>query len=99
MYYQPTIITKQKIIALGTVVVLVCLMLITNYYRFGSPLEFGHSIHASRFDLITYTTVFSNPFKTASVVQATKDFLGSFFYTPVTLWKEPIPVDMNEDGA
>lgn len=50
----------------------------TNWMRFGSPVEFGHRLTVSS-DSMIYMTRFGNPFKAANPLVATKELTGLLF--------------------
>ncbi|MEK7684279.1 MAG: hypothetical protein AAB466_02525 [Verrucomicrobiota bacterium] len=55
------------------------LLLMTNYSRFGSPLEFGHSLNLQTMSGSMYLTRFENTFQQAPFLDAALELIGSLF--------------------
>lgn len=55
------------------------ILLVTNNMRFGSPLEFGHSLNINNAFDAMYATRFDSPFKHVSLWVAAKELFGSMF--------------------
>jgi hypothetical protein len=57
------------------------LLFVTNYLRFGSGWEFGHSLNLQRGDLLAsvYSTRFGYPFSHAPVLGSARELMGALF--------------------
>src|SRR5207237_332062 len=53
---------------------------LTNYWRFGSPFEFGHRLTISSSSMM-YLTRFGNPYRKTPFLQAIKELFGILFIT------------------
>lgn len=78
----------------GILCALGVLLLWTNYIRFGSPLEFGHSLNVQHEQLVgsMYSTRFDYPFQKEPLPSATRELLGALFLGPRTnngMWYAP----------
>ncbi|MEN9647868.1 MAG: hypothetical protein RLY57_672, partial [Candidatus Parcubacteria bacterium] len=57
-----------------------------NWYRFGSPIEFGHTTNVSHDDVAnTYQLKFDYAYKHESVISAGKELFGALFYATPTV--------------
>lgn len=55
------------------------LLLWSNTFRFGSPLEFGHSLNVNALDANTYASRFDYPFRKVPLSSAAKELGGALF--------------------
>jgi hypothetical protein len=83
MVVSSAILMKQrrfKIIIFGNAIYVAGLMvlLITNWYRFGSPMEFGHRLTITG-EIVVFMTRFGNPMRHATILQAGKELYSWLF--------------------
>ena len=73
---------SNKHVITGAYILLIGFFLLglTNWLRFGSPLEFGHNLTITNPGLV-YLTRFGNPFDQASISEAFKEQFGLLFLT------------------
>jgi hypothetical protein len=85
---------RRREIVLGLVIYLgaFSLLFLTNWQRFGSPLEFGHSLNFSDVH-IRYATRFENPYRHEPTLSASRELWGSLFnvkeFTHNYNWYQP----------
>jgi hypothetical protein len=73
--------TRRQIISLASSAILgVILLCISNFQRFGSPLEFGHSLNLS-FPLNDYILKFESPFRQAPLGEAMRELRAVALHT------------------
>lgn len=56
------------------------LLLLSNLHRFGSGMEFGHSLNLNGIDAMRFTTRFDDPFGTEPLWRASTELLSSMFF-------------------
>lgn len=75
-------------------------ILVTNYFRFGNPLEFGHSLALTGSPLIDYAIRFENPLKWPPFKDVALELLSALFFVDLKdlyvsnkglLWQVDIP--------
>lgn len=59
----------------------ILLLLWSNMLRFGSPMEFGHSLTVNSLPSMAYASRFSNPFHSEGLASASKELFGLLFLT------------------
>jgi hypothetical protein len=68
----------QVAIGLSCCLLSAFLLGLTNWYRFGSPLEFGHRLTISTSSMM-YLTRFGNPYRETPIFSASKELFGMLF--------------------
>lgn len=72
--------TKFRWLGLLAFIAGIISLLVTNHLRFGSPLEFGHSLTLSGLPFIDYILKFDNPVKLLSFTSAALELLSALFF-------------------
>ncbi len=57
------------------------LLLWLNYYRFGAPLEFGHSLNLNSIAAMRYASRFDHPYQDEPIGSAARELISALFFT------------------
>ena len=70
-------------------------LLMTNYLRFGNPIEFGHSLLLTGAPVIDYLLKFDNPLHWIPFTSSAFELLSALFFTDISkdsiLWQSNVP--------
>lgn len=70
-------------------------LLLTNYLRFGNPLEFGHRLLLTGLPVIDYILKFDNPLHWIPFTSSAFELLSALFFTDISkdsiLWQSNVP--------
>ncbi|HEX5220621.1 MAG TPA: hypothetical protein VFZ59_13705 [Verrucomicrobiae bacterium] len=69
------------------------LLLWSNTLRFGSPLEFGHSLNLNMLDPMRYASRFDHPYRSERIGAAAKELFSLLFLAKSTTWSDSYQSD------